>query len=41
MIITMAFGAIRLLTLAKPFGGIWPITIGEVFYHLMNTTFCL
>jgi hypothetical protein len=26
------FGAIQLLTLAKPFGGIRPIIIGKTFY---------
>jgi hypothetical protein len=38
--VAKAFGVIKLLVLAKPFSGILPITIGEVFYQLVNSTFC-
>jgi hypothetical protein len=41
MSITKALGVVKLLALAKPFGGIRPITIGEVLYQLMNRTFFL
>jgi hypothetical protein len=35
------FGAIRLLPLAKPLGGIRPIVDGEVFYRLVSRDLCL
>jgi hypothetical protein len=34
--ITRAFDAARLITFAKPFGGIWPITISEVLLDLVG-----
>lgn len=39
--IAKAFGATRLLALAKPSNGIQLITIGKVFYRLVNRTLCL
>jgi len=33
------FGANKLLALGKPFGGIHPIALGEVFYPLMNKVY--
>jgi hypothetical protein len=39
--IIMAFGVAKLLILAKPFGGIRPITVGEFFYQLVSRTLCL
>jgi hypothetical protein len=39
--IAKAFGVVKLLALAKPFGGIWPLAIGKVIYQLVNKTFCL
>jgi hypothetical protein len=36
-----AFGAKRLLMLAKHIGDIWPIIISEVICWSMNKTFCL
>jgi hypothetical protein len=39
--IAKAFAVVKLLALAKPFGGIRPIIIGEVFNQLVNRTFCL
>lgn len=38
--IVKALGVARLLTLAKPSGGIRPIVVGEVFYWLVSRTFC-
>jgi hypothetical protein len=37
--IAKALGATRLLALSKPFSGIQPIEIGEVFCRLVNRTF--
>lgn len=34
-------GATKLLTLAKPSGGIKPIAMGKVFYQLVNGALCL
>jgi hypothetical protein len=34
--IARAFDAVRLITFAKPFGGIWPITISEVLLDLVG-----
>jgi hypothetical protein len=34
--IAKALGATRLITLAKPFGGIWPIVISEVLLDLVG-----
>jgi hypothetical protein len=36
-----ALGTTRLLALTKPFAEIWSITIGQVFYQLVNKTFYL
>jgi len=39
--ITWILGATRLLTLAKPLGGVQSIIIDEMFYLLMNRASCL
>jgi hypothetical protein len=39
--IVFIFGATKFLTLAKPLGGIKPITMGEVLYQLVNKALCL
>jgi hypothetical protein len=38
--IIKALSDIKLLALAKPFGGIRPVVIGEVLYWLVSRTFC-
>jgi hypothetical protein len=38
-IIFQILGTVRLLTLAKPSKGIWPIAMGEVLYQLVNRSF--
>lgn len=38
--ITHILGVIMLLALAKPFGGITPIVMGEIFYYLIIIALC-
>jgi hypothetical protein len=38
--IAKALSVARLLALVKPFRGIRPIVVGEVFYRLMSRTLC-